>query len=504
MAIDGTPNGETLTGTTNAETINGFGGNDILSGLGGADILNGGSGLDTAWYRDSLTGVVVNLLTGTATGGDAQGDTFNSIEWLAGSDFDDTLTGDNASNRINGFDGSDILNGRGGADILIGGSGADILNGGSGSDTANYGLSASAVNVNLGTGVTTGGDAHGDTYSSIENIYGSRHDDELIGDGQNNRLNGGLGNDTIRGLGGNDLLVGGRGADILDGGDGIDTVSYRHADLQTIVNPRNGQMLGAAQGDTLIDIENVIGTRFNDSLILGDGQNRIFGLSGNDFIDGGNGNDFIGGGAGGDFIHGGTGSDTANYKSSDAGITVDFEASIVTGGHATGDTLSNIENVFGSQFADSLAGNFLENHFEGREGTDRLVGRAGSDTLTGGADTDTFVFEELADHVSNTTSSNTIARYAGATFDTITDFTRGEDVLEFAAAEFSGSVVVTNQISALGLATANDTAFALVGSDLFYVSYDSVADFNAGTATLTHLSVLNGITTLDATDFAFV
>ena len=45
----------------------------------------------------------------------------------------------------------------------------------------------------------SGGDAEGDTLTSIENIIGSDYADLIIGDSQNNSLNGGSGNDTLYG-----------------------------------------------------------------------------------------------------------------------------------------------------------------------------------------------------------------------------------------------------------------------------------------------------------------
>ena len=116
----------------------------------------------------SAAGVTVNLTTATGSGGDAQGDTFATIENVNGSAFVDTLTGDTGVNRLVGNGGADTLNGRENNDTLIGGAGADSLTGSSGTDTADYSASAAGVTVNLTTNTGTGGDAEGDRYGSIE------------------------------------------------------------------------------------------------------------------------------------------------------------------------------------------------------------------------------------------------------------------------------------------------------------------------------------------------
>jgi serralysin len=170
--IIGSAFADMLTGNASANTLDGRSGNDTLVGGAGADALIGGAGRDTADYSSSAAGVTVNLLTGSGSGGDAQGDTLSGIENIIGSAFADVLTGDS------------------GANTLVGGAGADALNGGAGADTADYSSSAAGVTVNLLTGSGSGGDAHGDTLSGIENITGSAFADTLTGDGGANTLAG--------------------------------------------------------------------------------------------------------------------------------------------------------------------------------------------------------------------------------------------------------------------------------------------------------------------------
>ena len=155
--INGTGNtlGNVLTGNSGANVLTGLDGNDTLGGGAGADTLDGGAGTDTASYAASSSGVTVSLAAGTASGGDAQGDTLISIENLTGSGLNDTLEGDGANN---------------------------VLNGGAGTDTVSYEHAGAAVAVSLATTAAqnTGG-AGTDTLSGFENLMGSAFDDTLTG-----------------------------------------------------------------------------------------------------------------------------------------------------------------------------------------------------------------------------------------------------------------------------------------------------------------------------------
>jgi Ca2+-binding RTX toxin-like protein len=166
--------------------------------------------------------VTVNLAAAAGARGEAAGDTYSSIENVAGTNFDDVLVGDASDNTLWGFDGIDVLYGNDGADTLrsgagndtlISGAGADIVDGGDGNDTAYYFYASSAVSVKLAAGSGSLGEALGDTYSSIENVAGTNFADTLIGDSFANTLSGFDGIDRLTGGGGSDILSGGAGAD---------------------------------------------------------------------------------------------------------------------------------------------------------------------------------------------------------------------------------------------------------------------------------------------------
>ncbi|MCI4661578.1 MAG: hypothetical protein MRY63_07130 [Neomegalonema sp.] len=144
-------------------------------GGAGADYLNGGEGFDIASYEDAADGVVADLSRQLANTGDAAGDTFYTIEGLAGSSFDDQLYGDDKDNLLSGDDGDDtlsgeegddtLLGGRGddtllggdGDDVFIGGEGADRLQGGKGVDTADYSSAVENISIDLPDNSATGG-----------------------------------------------------------------------------------------------------------------------------------------------------------------------------------------------------------------------------------------------------------------------------------------------------------------------------------------------------------
>jgi len=322
--INGGAGNDTLLGMAGNDTLNGGDGNDFLSGgadsdvlvgsagndslLGGTDgdVLDGGAGNDWALYIGSNAGVTVNLGNGSASGGDAQGDTFISIENLSGSMFDDILVGGVGDNQLFGSfgddylldlsGGDDILNGGTGDDQLQGSGGADSYIGGSGTDEVRYNNSGDGVVINLGTGLASGGDATGDTFDSIENLVGSQFNDLLTGDAGINRLEGFLGDD---------ILTGGGGADVLWGGLGFDTASYIDSAVGVDARLFSTGSGGTAEGDTMIYMEGIFGSFFNDMLIGGGATVTLNGFNGNDILFDYSANATLFGGGGNDFMQGG-------------------------------------------------------------------------------------------------------------------------------------------------------------------------------------------------------
>jgi Ca2+-binding RTX toxin-like protein len=102
---------DTLVGWEGNDYLSGGSGNDLFRGGQGADVLSGGRGNDTAEYGVSRTGVIVNLLTGTGSSGEAQGDRLLSIENVTGSPLGDVLIGNDDANVLDGWVGNDFLSG---------------------------------------------------------------------------------------------------------------------------------------------------------------------------------------------------------------------------------------------------------------------------------------------------------------------------------------------------------------------------------------------------------
>lgn len=159
----------------------------------------------------------------------------------------------------------------------------------------------------------------------------------------------------------------------------------------------------------------------------------FYGLNGDDTLNGGLGDDTFYGGPGADDIDGGghgAGGDTASYQGSDAAVTINLGNGAALGGHAAGDTLTGIENVEGSDHADTIygdAGNNVlrggagDDTLAGQGGDDQLFGSLGNDSLSGGNDNDTIHGEDGNDRIFANAGNDIINGGAGD------DFTNGGD-----------------------------------------------------------------------------
>jgi len=326
----------------------------------------------------------------------------------------DTITGNDVANVLSGNGGADTLSGGLGNDTLIGGTGGDGLDGGAGNDTASYVGSSAAVSIDLKLATAAGGDAQGDTLTSIENVTGSGFADTFVASGLANVFDGGLGADTVSyqssaagvsinlaagtGAGGDaqgdsfisienilgtnfaDVFVSSAAANAFGGGSGSDTISYAGSSAGVIVDMGHGVTWDGSVNDTISGIENIVGSAFNDQL-WGDGGDNI--------IDGGSG--------GADVLAGFGGFDTVTYANSATGVIIDMGSGVSWDG-VVNDQLFAFHGAVGSSHNDD---------FRGTGGVDVIDGGAGADLLLGNDDADTFVFR------AHEADGDTIVDFAG-------------------------------------------------------------------------------------------
>lgn len=130
----------------------------------------------------------------------------------------------------------------------------------------------------------------GDIFSDL--VIGNERKNTIRSGTGDDFLHGGAGNDRLYGGEGDDFLVGGEGADYLSGGDGIDTVDYSACLEGVDVELSSGNAwYGDATGDTLVSIENIVGSSWGDYLTGDVGDNELTGGKGRDYLYGGAGND---------------------------------------------------------------------------------------------------------------------------------------------------------------------------------------------------------------------
>lgn len=402
--IDALGGDDTLRGGSGEDTILGGGGNDqILGGLGN-DLLDGGAGNDriSFWDVEYTSGVTVDLMAGSSTDEFGFTDELINIESVSGTNFNDVLSGDNLDNGLDGSGGDDRIHGYGGSDSLWGREGSDT-------------------------------------------IYG--------GDGR-------------------DFLIGFSGNDFIDGGEGFDKLRY-DLDAQyggtfgISVNLVNQKVQdGFGNTDTVLNIYEVLGTTYDDTM-LGDFEaNKLLGADGDDDLDGNNGNDTIYGGEGNDTLtagdgddqlfgeagddkfhddwggndtfDGGSGIDSLFFPTKKSGITVNVDERTVASHFSPPswsptpeqdelDTIVSIEKFGGTNFKDVFYGSAENETFWGFDGNDTLNGGAGDDTQSGGSGSDKFIFE------------------ADFGNDIVTDFTHGMDELKFYNA--NGNLLSSTDIS---------------------------------------------------------
>lgn len=243
----------------------GTSGNDRFKATSAAENFEGLGGDDQVSYMNSSQSVMVRLDWGRGYFGDANGDRYESIEDVLGSEYNDTIVGNSADNTLEGYNGNDRISGL---------AGADVMDGGLGLDTVGYGASNGGVYVDLQSqtarNVVPGvGHADGDVIRSFENVDGSRYRDYLYGSNGDNVIYGDNGDDRIYGQGGADRIDGGHGRDTLVGGAGRDRINGAEGDDWINAGFEADTIFGSGGADTIIAFNGEAGAV---ETIYGDGS----------------------------------------------------------------------------------------------------------------------------------------------------------------------------------------------------------------------------------------
>lgn len=469
-----------LTGNASDNILIGNAADNILDGKAGIDTLIGGSGNDTYVLdreeelalvgeaadegNDTLRIAYKNLSKTDALVVDMGVANLVNIEnaSLVGRGLFE-LIGNDLNNRLDAGKGAHLMRGGAGNDVyVVGNKNAQITElQGEGSDTVESSITWT-LGDNLENLTLTG-------KSSI-NATANELDNQLLGNTGNNILDGGLGRD---------VMVGGKGNDTY------------------VVDDENDQVIELANEgtDTVKASANwTLGDNLEKLILTGEGHLYGIGNYLKNILTGNNGNNVLDGGEGADKLIGGLGDDTYIVdliaKRTGAKATVALEDAITEKKNSGNDTLqlrvsddvkealaattkattftlaSALENLDASQTDDiwlNLTGNGLDNFLVGNAADNIIIGGAGADTMTGGCGNDIFRFTSLKD------------LGLGEKQDVITDFTRGEDMLDFKALK-GWSLVVANEVTAIKQLWTEQ-----VGADLILYGNsagDSAADFS--------------------------
>lgn len=382
-----------------ADTLNGGDGDDLITGGPGADTLHGDAANDR--LRDGFNGTAA-CLEGTPDSeddqlyGDAGTDVVDysgqpsgyggvrttiddvaddgvwgtndnirtSVEKVIGTPNYDWIRGGTANDVLvsggNSTSAPDTIDGLGGNDTLVPGGGQVQVIGGDGTDTVDYSTAAGAITVSLSSGIFQPTGGSGDHHiSTVEGIIGSAYSDTFTGSDADNTFDGGA------------------GADVFNGLLGTDTVTYATkaalvtADIDGVADDGNSTDGSTTKDNVKTDIENLTGSPYNDVL------------------SGSTGNNLFLGGAGRDTFNGLGGTDTVSYNETGrtAGVVVDIDGTADDGSTYDSSTTTkdnvktDVENVTGTNYTDTLTGSTGNNFLLGLLGADTLSGGNGDDTL---------------------------------------------------------------------------------------------------------------------------
>jgi Ca2+-binding RTX toxin-like protein len=439
--LHGNGGNDTLDGGLGNDTIIGGAGDDTIIGGAGGDAIDGGSGIDTASYVLSSAGVTVNLGAGTASGGDAAGDTLSGIENLIGSALADTLTGDGNANRLDGGAGADVLAGGAGNDTYVVDSINDLTieNANAGIDTVeastHYRLLANLENLTLlgDANLQAYGNADANVLTSntgIDLLSGGAGDDTYVVHNTSDAVleNASEGTDTVQATvhyrlaanvenltllgtanlqayGNSDanVLTSNTGVDLLSGGDGNDTYFVNNANDAVLENANEGTdtVHATVHYRLSANVENIVldgsaslqayGNALANVLTSNSAVDLLAGDAGDDTYIVNNAGDFV-------LENANEGTDTV-HASVHYGLTADVENLVLDGS-------ADLQG-YGNGGANTLTGN---------SGNNLLNGEGGADIMQGGAGNDTYFIDDPGDLVFENANAGSDAVFASVAY----------------------------------------------------------------------------------------
>ncbi|MFL6845744.1 MAG: M10 family metallopeptidase C-terminal domain-containing protein [Allosphingosinicella sp.] len=480
-SLNGGLGNDYLEGGNGVDTLAGGGGEDLMDGGPGADVLSGGSDSDFYFVDDDGDAILEGVSEGAAdrifasvsytlalgvyvetlsTTDDAGTDPLV----LAGNELDNRIIGNAGANTLYGMGGVDRLEGLAGDDSYIVDNALDVVVEAAGQG---YDIVYSPVSYALGAGseveVLTVLDRA--TTNAVD-FTGNEFGNALFGNAGANQLSGGAGND---------FLDGGAGDDRLDGGADVDTASYDTAGAGVTVSlmlAGTAQDTGGAGVDTLIGIENLVGSAFADSLTGDGGANLLDGRAGADFMRGLAGDDIYVVDDAGDNVGESAGQGIDEIRTSLAVYSIAAKP--------------NFENLTGTaSTGQTLTGNANANVIRGGDGNDllHLWSGGGNDTALGGGGDDLLFF--------------------GATLTAadLVDGGTGNDTLILQGAYAGGLTLTANvtNIENLTILAGTNTNVGASGTELYdYAITTNDANFAAGVQVRVNASAL-----LPGEDFMF-
>ena len=396
---------------------------------------------------------------------------------LAGTDGDDVIDALAGDDVVDGGAGNDTLLGNAGDDTLIGGAGNDTLDGGAGNNTLDGGTGTDVavfdgddddydISVDNITGVVTVSHKTNGQVNTVKNVETLRFGNmdlavasiAVIADNADNNFDNmahGHGDDDssdgIEGSRGDDILYGGAGNDYMDGDRGDDTL-YGGSGNDYVKGGRGDDEVYGGSGNDILKGEDgedqLFGGSGNDYMRGGDDNDALYGDSGDDRLKGEDGHDVLYGGTGNDRLEGGSGNDTL-YGGA---------------GHDTLEGGSGNDTLYGGTGNDTLEGGSGNDTLYGGSGDDTLEGGTGDDDLWGGDGSDTFVFHEGdgTDTINDFGIGDTMV-FEGTWFDEGTISQEGDDaVVTFGSGDDAVKVKVKDtDADSLRLETNTDGGYSV-------------------------------------------